>query len=618
MLGGLSLGEKIDWLPHILKERTNNESFLIYNKKATRTLGKKYYDDFLQDKKLIGEYILADSTINIFANDIEKIDFNQNIQTMTLNKKEYIVYRYPIIDFNNETMAYIFTAKELKTFQDSFRDKIFKDIVLIFLTALILLIIYRRNSIAVQKHLKDIKSITDNIKKREFNTLHTHKIKPRSLKMSTLQEIEFNIINMGLSLEEQYTHLENDNKNKTTQLIMQLYEDDLTKLGNRNALMRDLQKYKGSYIAIFNTRGFKNINEAFGFEAGNHILKAIGSMFKYILSNEFLFYRVSNDEFVLINSNKLMKENFVQLTRKMIQELEATTLKYQNIDIKINIYVGICLHKENRLEKATVALTKAKENKLSYYIYNGNEDTKNIQVANIRMLNKIANALKNDTIVPYYQPIVDQNGSINKYESLVRLIENDTVLSPYQFLDISKKTKLYTEITKVVIEKTFTTFQNSDKQFSINITALDILNSEVVKLIFEKLDTMKECNQVIFELVESDDLYNLPEVESFLKSIKEKGAKIAIDDFGTGYSNFSHIIKMKPDCLKIDGSLIKNIDSDIFSYKSVKTIINFAHELNIRVVAEFVHSEEVFGICKNLGVDEFQGYFFSEPKKEIF
>jgi EAL domain-containing protein (putative c-di-GMP-specific phosphodiesterase class I) len=91
------------------------------------------------------------------------------------------------------------------------------------------------------------------------------------------------------------------------------------------------------------------------------------------------------------------------------------------------------------------------------------------------------------------------------------------------------------------------------------------------------------------------------------------GVLIAIDDFGSGFSNFTHVFKLEPDILKIDGSLIKNIDNDKKSYEFVKSIVQLAKALQIETLAEFVSSEEIFKITYDLGIDYFQGYYFSAP-----
>ena len=95
------------------------------------------------------------------------------------------------------------------------------------------------------------------------------------------------------------------------------------------------------------------------------------------------------------------------------------------------------------------------------------------------------------------------------------------------------------------------------------------------------------------------------------------GVKIALDDFGTGFSNFSHINSLAPDFIKLDGKLIENITNDKKAYELVKAIVKFSKELNIKTIAEYVHSKEVFDTVYGLGVDKFQGYYFGEPKMEI-
>jgi EAL domain-containing protein (putative c-di-GMP-specific phosphodiesterase class I) len=106
-------------------------------------------------------------------------------------------------------------------------------------------------------------------------------------------------------------------------------------------------------------------------------------------------------------------------------------------------------------------------------------------------------------------------------------------------------------------------------------------------------------------------------LEDFVIKYRNQGIKIAIDDFGTGYSNFAHILKIRPNYIKIDGSLIKNINTDKNSYELVKSIIDFSKALNIKVIAEFVHSREVYESILNLGVDEFQGFYLGEPSLNI-
>ena len=145
----------------------------------------------------------------------------------------------------------------------------------------------------------------------------------------------------------------------------------------------------------------------------------------------------------------------------------------------------------------------------------------------------------------------------------------------------------------------------------IYVRKLSYLDNVLEKLKFE------DRNRLVFEILESENLSDYDFLEEFVLKYKKLGVKIAIDDFGSGYSNFIRIIRLKPDYLKIDGSLIKNIDKDNNSYEIVKSIIAFSKTLNIKTIAEYVHSEEIFNLLLELDVDEFQGYYFGKPDEDF-
>lgn len=121
-------------------------------------------------------------------------------------------------------------------------------------------------------------------------------------------------------------------------------------------------------------------------------------------------------------------------------------------------------------------------------------------------------------------------------------------------------------------------------------------------------------DRLILEILENEGIENHAEISSFIEQVKQFGCRIAIDDFGTGYSNFAHILRFNVDFIKIDASLIKNLDIDLSAQDIVRTIIEFAHRLNIKTIAEFVHSKDIYDECTELGIDYLQGYFLSQPK----
>jgi EAL domain-containing protein (putative c-di-GMP-specific phosphodiesterase class I) len=192
-------------------------------------------------------------------------------------------------------------------------------------------------------------------------------------------------------------------------------------------------------------------------------------------------------------------------------------------------------------------------------------------------------------------------------------------LSPYFFFDVAIKTKQYLSLSNVVISKAFADLQKTEKMITLNLSFKDIMDSDFNESLNKHLDKVDSDakERIVFEILESDYITDYRILEEFIKTYRSQGIKIAIDDFGTGYSNFAHILKIRPDYIKIDGSLIKNINEDKNSYEMVKSIIDFTKALNIRVVAEFIHNEEVFNTVMELGVDEFQGFYLGEPSPNL-
>ena len=167
---------------------------------------------------------------------------------------------------------------------------------------------------------------------------------------------------------------------------------------------------------------------------------------------------------------------------------------------------------------------------------------------------------------------------------------------------------------KQIIDKSFREISKTDKSLSLNLLARDMMDGNINNYIIEKLKEYGVEKQVVFEILENENIENESRVKNFIDKAKRIGVRIAIDDFGAGYSNFSYLMRLKPDYLKLDGSIIKDIDKDSNSEAIVKAISSFAKTLHIKTIAEFVHSKEVYDRCYELGIDEFQGFYLGEPK----
>jgi len=395
--------------------------------------------------------------------------------------------------------------------------------------------------------------------------------------------------------------------------------DTLTGLGNRYKLLNDIQKSGSSAIAIIDIDNFSHINDFYGHAIGDIVLKEFALQIRELNScKECNLYHLSGDEYVVLAKN-ISQEEFISKISDLEEKLSKSQLPINDDFIVFNFSIGISFESnETILSTADMALKIAKRENKSLLVYSEDISLNEEYVNNLKWKSTIKEALESNRVVPLFQPIVNNaTMEYEKYESLVRIKDGDNYITPFYFLEISKKTRYYAHITKVMIEKSFESFKNSKREFSINLTIKDILNDEINDFIFETLDKYAISQRVVFEIVESESIENFASVSSFIHRVKSYGCKIAIDDFGTGYSNFHYLIKLNPDYIKIDGSLIKNILTDKASQIVVKNLVNFAKDLNMKTVAEFVENEAIFEHVKALGIDYSQGYYFSAPTPDI-
>jgi EAL domain-containing protein (putative c-di-GMP-specific phosphodiesterase class I) len=277
-------------------------------------------------------------------------------------------------------------------------------------------------------------------------------------------------------------------------------------------------------------------------------------------------------------------------------------------------FIKNCIVKEKRFEVLT-AVDKIIDINLDILTIAYREEEQTKFIDNVVLLK---NTLDNGSIEPHIQPIFDANNSeVKKYECLMRLVpeEGATPLSVFPYLETAKKIKLYSKMMDIMINKSIDMFCHMDTEFSINLSYEDISNDSFREMIYEKIKTCSNPEYIIFEILESDFIEDFSIVEEFSSYVRTFGCKIAIDDFGSGYSSMENILKLKPDIIKIDGSLIKNIDVSEESKMIVKNIINMAKDLNAQTVAEYIHTEEVYAVTNNLGVDFLQGFYLGEPKE---
>ena len=404
--------------------------------------------------------------------------------------------------------------------------------------------------------------------------------------------------------------------NDVTDHIKLLKYDKLTSLKNRESLRLEIQKNRHYITVIANLDNFSEVNEFYGGYTGDMVIREAAKRLSEIFSKDCVF-RLQSDEFAILIPlpYKYDKEYYIDNIKNKLKALFDESLIIEDIDHYITATFGLHIGNDNLLRNANIAYKNSKKINENFSVYSDDMYYKFADFSNNKKVAfDIKEAIKDNQVTPYYQPIIDNlTGETVKYEALARIVKEKSVMMPGTFLNISKKIKYYNEITRAMILKSFDNFKNMDnKQVSINLTIEDISNIRTFNFIIEQLTKNKNNKFITFELVETEGIDDFELFDKFVHTIRKFGANISIDDFGTGYSNFSYLAKMEPDFLKIDGSLIKNIENEK-DFDVVKAIVDFAKMYNIKTIAEFVESEDIYVLVKELGIDYSQGYYFGKP-----
>jgi diguanylate cyclase (GGDEF)-like protein len=398
-----------------------------------------------------------------------------------------------------------------------------------------------------------------------------------------------------------------------------LYSDSLTELPNRNRLIADLQSGDPSTVVLVNIDHFKEINDYFGQKAGDYIIIELGKRIRSVISEQGgTVYRLHADEFAAVIGDSRGEGELDALGRALMAQCQDRPYLFENETLRLDVSVGIAMCTARHLEKADMALTVSRTRK-SYTIYRPELEVIKKYADNLHWLHVIREAIEQDRIVPFFQPILNnRSGRIDKFESLMRIrASNGTIIPPGAFLTIAKKSKIYPELSRLIVGRTARLMRGVDAEVSVNISMEDIINPDVQAEIDRAVSEPDIGRRIVFELLESEGIENFEEVSRFIERMKSKGSKIAIDDFGSGYSNFAYILRLHVDYLKLDASLIKPIVEDGHARCIVETIVSFARKLGIQTIAEFVHNEPVQNIVQEIGVDFSQGYFIGEPRPDM-
>jgi PAS domain S-box-containing protein len=401
--------------------------------------------------------------------------------------------------------------------------------------------------------------------------------------------------------------------------------DDITDIMNPQKQFRDdVKNLQNPFVVYMKLDEFDTLEEFYEHETIEKIESEISKFLEQNLPNTCKFekvYQLGNGEFALISEQDIcLKEcdDYIGELKKFQNVIRDGVIDIDGVDYDMSILISIAYGGKQILENVKLGIKELLKSKQNFIIANDlAQKARDKAKENKKTLTMVKKAISNYKIISYFQPIINnKTKKIEKYESLVRLIdEDDKVLSPFFFLDTAKKGRYYSQITNMVLINSFNALKITNMDISMNLSALDIELEATREKIFELLDENKEyTSRVVFELLEDENIKDFNTIKKFITDVKNLGVKIAIDDFGAGYSNFERLLDYQPDILKIDGCLIRNIQTDNYSLSVVKTIVAFAKEQEIQTVAEFVENEEIFNILNGLGVDYSQGYHFGKPE----
>jgi len=419
---------------------------------------------------------------------------------------------------------------------------------------------------------------------------------------------------------------------QNAQLEYDVYHDSLTGMNNRQFFWDNLKKIieaaernnASVAVMLFDLDRFKEVNDTWGHDAGDRLLRQISDRLMSISLTSETLYRLGGDEFAFLSSG-LTESSAVSRAQKICDAINQP-YTIDNTIINIATCVGIVISATERradylYKFADLALYEAKK-----------EGSGHIKVFRQRMLEKLqesrtlehdmAMAIVNKEFVVYYQPIVDSfSQEIYSYEALIRWMHPlKGLLSPDSFIPVAEKTGMINEMGKTVLELACREAASwaVPVKISVNVSPVQLSSKAFAAIVLTILkETGLAADRLELEVTESSLFTENSTPLNTLNRLRALGVKISIDDFGTGYSSLSRLSKLAFDKIKIDKSFVHSISTQEDALNIIKLITGMAKSLNMKTVAEGVETLEQLENLQALGCDLAQGYLFGKPQPGI-
>lgn len=406
--------------------------------------------------------------------------------------------------------------------------------------------------------------------------------------------------------------------------------DPLTGIFNRQALERQLhrvidhiEKSDQAVLMVLAVDNFKLVNESLGHNLGDLVLAELTSLLTQSLPNGAVFGRWSGDEIAVILENTALPqaERIAEGIRQTVETRRF--VGGANVTVSIGLVaIEAAVDFQRLLSFAAEALFHAKgQGRNRVVAYRQEEQHGRILSMASRLTFWIREGSLKDRIMLYFQPIVNlATGQVDYYEVLLRVKgQEGEVILPKDFIPVAERFGLMPQVDYCVVEKAVGLLdQHPEVRMFVNLSGSSMSDLELLSRI-EALLRKRELGpgQLTFEVTESVAITDMEKMYQWMHRLRELGCRFALDDFGVGFSTFSNLRAIPVDWIKIDGSFVRNIESDLVSRKLVAAISSVAHSLDKKVVAEWIEEQSAIKYIADLGIEYGQGYYWGHPSPSV-
>jgi diguanylate cyclase (GGDEF)-like protein len=412
----------------------------------------------------------------------------------------------------------------------------------------------------------------------------------------------------------------------------QALHDALTGLPNRvlfhdrvRQAIESARRHEGSTaVMVMDLDHFKEINDTLGHYHGDRLLQLVGERLSHLLRAEDTVARMGGDEFAVLLPSVGGQAFAMEVAHKVLEAL-GTSFEIDGLTLEVGASIGIACFPdhgedgEQLLQRADIAMYVAKADHLGAQLYETAQDQHSVQ--RLALAGELRRAIENDELVLHYQPKIDvATGRVTGAEALCRWQHPSLgLIMPDEFVPMAEHTGLITPLTKQVLNIALQQVarwraQGARMSVAVNLSARSFLDSQLLDDIPELLATWRVDPSLLeLEITESMIVGDPERSRQVLEKLSSIGITLAIDDFGTGYSSLAYLKQLPVDEIKIDKSFVLQMGANQSDETIVRSIIDLAHNLDLRAVAEGVEDQGILNRLTELGCDVAQGYHISRP-----